>query len=28
VRISFATGIEQIGKGMDRIGEWIGKNYR
>ena len=23
VRISFATGIEQIGIGMDRIGEWL-----
>ena len=23
VRISFATGIEQLGKGLDRIGEWL-----
>ena len=23
VRISFATGIEQLGKGLDRLGEWL-----
>ncbi|MBM3246863.1 MAG: aminotransferase class I/II-fold pyridoxal phosphate-dependent enzyme, partial [Candidatus Omnitrophica bacterium] len=25
VRLSFATGIEQIEKGMDRIKEWVAK---
>ena len=25
VRISFATGIEQIGKGLDRISDWLNK---
>jgi len=26
IRLSFATGMESISKGMDRIEEWFGRN--